>query len=146
MAIEVDDLRKSTVSSDINVTPMVDVMLVLLIIFMVVTPSLLQGFQGQLPRGDNLKEREADENRVELGIDANGDYYLAKKPIARENALALLTNEFAIRPQDKVLFVKADARLKYGEILEAMRIAREAGARVTALITEKNASDDQGGH
>jgi biopolymer transport protein ExbD len=136
MAFEAEGFRKSDVSSDINVTPMVDVMLVLLIIFMVVTPALLQGFQGELPRGDNLKDREADESRVELGIDLNGDYYLRKKPIRRADAAMLLKREFDMRPQDKVLFVKADRRLKYGELMEAMKIAREAGARVVAAVTE----------
>jgi biopolymer transport protein ExbD len=137
--MDMDELRRSTVSSEINVTPMVDVMLVLLIIFMVVTPSLLQGFQGQLPTGENLKERESDDKRVEMGIDLLGNYYLNKKRIDKENAVALLTQQFNMRPQDKVLFLKADARLKYSEIMEAMRIAREAGARVTALITDRQA-------
>jgi hypothetical protein len=61
-----------SVSGDINVTPLVDVMLVLLIIFMVVTPSLLQGFQATLPVGDNLLERPEEESRVVVGIDVDG--------------------------------------------------------------------------
>lgn len=141
MAFEPEGFRKSDVNSDINVTPMVDVMLVLLIIFMVVTPTLLQGFQGQLPQGDNLKDREADESRVELGIDLNGQYYLRKKPIRKEDVAMLLKREFDMRPQDKVLFVKADRRLKYGELMEAMKIARDAGARVVAAVTEGRGKD-----
>ena len=76
------ELRSSNVISQINVTPMVDVMLVLLIIFMVVTPAIVAGFQVQLPRGEHLRERPEYEQRVVLGIDAEGRYYLNKAPIA----------------------------------------------------------------
>ncbi len=138
-----EDFSSSNVLADINVTPMVDVMLVLLIIFMVVTPALLAGFQGQLPQGEHLKERQDDPNRVELGIDMNGDYYLQKKAIRKEDAGTLLKQQFDARPQDKVLFIKADKRLKYNAIIEAMRVARDAGARVTALVTEKPAGSKE---
>lgn len=132
-----ESFRTSGVLADINVTPMVDVMLVLLVIFMIVTPALLAGFQGQLPRGVNLKSRQDDPNRVELGIDADGNYYLDKHAIRKQDAATLLAQDFARHPQDRVLFVKADRRLKYGEILKAMAMARAAGARVIAAVTEK---------
>jgi biopolymer transport protein ExbD len=121
----------------INVTPMVDVMLVLLIIFMVVTPALVAGFQVELPQGEHLKSRGEREGRVELGIDAEGNYYLNKRPIARDDALELLTAEFESRPGDRVLYVKAHRGLKYQEILDAMTLARQAGARVVAAVTQK---------
>ena len=70
------------VASQPNVTPMIDVMLVLLIIFMVVTPALLAGFNAQPPQGQNLKDHpEDEENDQVLGIDKDGNYYLNKKPI-----------------------------------------------------------------
>ncbi len=122
---------------EINVTPMVDVMLVLLIIFMVVTPTLLAGFEAQLPVGQNLKERPDDQERTEFGIDVNGDYYLNKSPMLKEDALRLLQEEFMVRhPDDKVLFLKADRRLPYGDIVELMEIARDAGVRVVAAVSE----------
>jgi len=122
---------------EINVTPMVDVMLVLLIIFMVVTPTLLAGFEAQLPVGQNLKERPDDQERTEMGIDVNGDYYLNKSPMLHEDALRLLQEEFMVRhPEDKVLFLKADRRLPYGDIVAAMEIARDAGVRVVAAVSE----------
>jgi len=137
------DIKDANVMADINVTPMVDVMLVLLIIFMVVTPSLLAGFQAKLPEGINLMAREDDDERTTLGIDINGDYYLNKKPINRDDALELLTAEFERHPDDRVLFVKADAGLRYGVMLEAMDVARDAGARVIAAVTESPASTEE---
>ena len=124
------------VSSDINVTPLVDVMLVLLIIFMVVTPALLQGFTATLPVGDNLAERPEEESRVVVGIDRDGKWYFNKRLIAKENMLPALTSAFAERPEDKVLYLKADAGLKYQEILEMMDVGRDAGARVLAAVSE----------
>jgi biopolymer transport protein ExbD len=132
---------------DINVTPMVDVMLVLLIIFMVVTPALMAGFQAQLPVGNNLKERPDEEGRVTLGIDLQGRYYLNRAPISKEQAPDLLKREFDARPQDKVLFLKADKGLAYSEVLAAMKVARDAGARVVAAVSEAppNSDDDEEG-
>jgi biopolymer transport protein ExbD len=121
---------------DINVTPMVDVMLVLLIIFMVVTPMLLQGFTATLPQGANLLERPADEARVTLGIDVAGDWYLNREKIRREDAPALLAAQFAAQPDDKVLFLKAHNDLPYEEIAVAMEVGRRAGARVLAAVSE----------
>jgi biopolymer transport protein ExbD len=125
------------VMSEINVTPMVDVMLVLLIIFMVVTPTLMAGFAAQLPEGEFLLSRPDKDERVELGIDREGRYFLNKVEIRRAEAPALIQAEFDARPDDKVLFLKADKGLKYEELLTAMQLARDAGARVVAAITEQ---------
>jgi biopolymer transport protein ExbD len=125
-------------TGDINVTPMVDVMLVLLIIFMVVTPALLQGFTATLPQGENLIERPADEARVTLGLDVQGNYYLNREPIPKDQALVRLQIEFANQPEDKVLFLKAHHDLPYSAVLEAMRIGRDAGARVMAAVSEQS--------
>jgi biopolymer transport protein TolR len=126
-----------SVSSDINVTPLVDVMLVLLIIFMVVTPALLQGFQATLPTGDNLLERPEEESRVVVGIDVEGNWYFNKRPITRENMFLALQTSFIERPEDKVLYLKADNGLPYQAVLEMMDIGRDAGARVMAAVSEK---------
>jgi biopolymer transport protein TolR len=124
------------VTSDINMTPLVDVMLVLLIIFMVVTPALLQGFQAVLPTGDNLLERPEEESRVVVGIDVDGNWYFNKRPISRENMYLALQTAYAERPEDKVLYLKADAGLPFQAILEMMDIGRDAGARVMAAVSE----------
>ena len=135
--MESHDVKDTNVMADINVTPLVDVMLVLLIIFMIVTPTIMAGFQHELPQGVNLKPREEDENRTTLGIDRNGNYYLNKRPIRKEDALALLKQEFDRHPDDRVLFVKADRGLKYGLLMEAMEIAKESGARMIAAVSEQ---------
>ena len=137
MSMESHRITDANVMADINVTPLVDVMLVLLIIFMIVTPAIVAGFQAQLPEGVNLLSRPEEENRTVLGIDVQGNYYLNKRPIARADAAALLAQEFARHPDDRVLFVKADRTLRYGEMMEAMALGKEAGARVIAAVTEQ---------
>ena len=127
---------KPALQGDINVTPLVDVMLVLLIIFMIVTPTLLQGFQATLPTGDNLLERPEEESRVVVGIDVDGNWYFNKRPISRENMYVALQTAFAERPEDKVLYLKADSGLPFQAILEMMDIGRDAGARVLAAVSE----------
>src|ERR671924_543872 len=67
---------KAAVAADINVTPMIDVMLVLLIIFMIVTPAVTAGFQATIPRAKNPDAREEAEGEIRLGIDRDGKYYL----------------------------------------------------------------------
>jgi len=138
-------IKKSSLNAEINMTPMVDVMLVLLIIFMLITPMLMSGFKAELPIGENLIERPDDESRTTLGIDAGGNYYLNKEPIRKEDALRLLTAEFERHPEDRVLFVKADRSLKYSEVKAAMEIARDAGARVMAAVTDQVATEDEEG-
>jgi biopolymer transport protein ExbD len=149
---------RSAIMGDINVTPMVDVMLVLLIIFMVVTPALVAGFQAQLPVGMNLKERPEEEGRTVLGIDAGGAYYLNTRAVptcgapdrtsaeGRARCAAevrgRLAAEFQAHPQDRVLFVKADRGLKYQEMIDVMRLAKESGARVVAAVTEQTPVED----
>lgn len=133
-----DNTKQSSVMADINMTPMVDVMLVLLIIFMVVTPALMAGFNAKLPQGIHLEDRPDQGERTTLGIDREGRYYLNRQVIAREDAQQLLKAEFERHPDDRVLFLKADRSIRYGEVLAAMRLARTAGARVVAAVTEQS--------
>ena len=133
---ESHDVKDTNVMGDINVTPLVDVMLVLLIIFMIVTPALLAGFQAQMPEGVHMKARKDDPERTTLGIDIAGNYYLNKNPINKADAGPLLEAEFKKHPDDKVLFLKADKGLKYGELLKAMELAKKSGAFVIAAISE----------
>jgi biopolymer transport protein TolR len=130
----------TAVKSDINVTPMIDVMLVLLIIFMIVTPLIAAGFKATLPKGKNLDPRPEGENEVVLGIDQSGRYFLNGRPLAGgANALEdQLRSIFAARTEDKILYFKADNQLKYSKVQEAVETARHAGVRVMAAITEPN--------
>src|SRR3569832_1079254 len=89
----------------LNVTPMIDVMLVLLIIFMVVTPALLAGFNAQPPQGQNLKDHpEDEENDQVLGIDKDGNYYLIKKPFSKTAIEAEIKRIYTFRV-DRVMYL-----------------------------------------
>ncbi|HEX8849632.1 MAG TPA: biopolymer transporter ExbD [Gemmatimonadaceae bacterium] len=127
-----------SVKAEPNVTPMIDVMLVLLIIFMVVAPALLAGFNATPPQGQNLKAHPTDENSDQtLGIDKDGKYYINKQPIRYEDIQARLTQIYQNRTEDKVLYVKADKGLDYGKVLDALDIAAKAGVAVTGMITDQ---------
>jgi biopolymer transport protein TolR len=128
----------TAVKSDINVTPMIDVMLVLLIIFMIVTPLIAAGFKATLPKGKNLDPRPEGENEVVLGIDQSGNYFLNGRPIPGGALEDQLRSTFASRTEDKILYFKADNQLKYSKVQEAVETARRSGVRVMAAITEPN--------
>jgi len=117
---------------------MIDIMLVLLIIFMIVTPLLSSGFKAQMPIGVHLDESpEDDEKDVVLGIDHNGEFYLNGQPIPAEALEDQLKAIYAQRTEDKILHFRADVNLKYARIQDGIEIARRAGVRVMAAVTEK---------
>jgi biopolymer transport protein ExbD len=127
----------SGVKAEPNVTPMIDVMLVLLIIFMLVVPAIAAGFQAVPPQGVNLKAHpEEDEDQV-LGIDANGQYFLNKKPIRNETLAEQIKRIYDARTVDKILYVKADRNLEYSKVLDAVDLVAKNGVRVTGMITDQ---------
>ena len=136
MAISTGSAGVGSVKADINVTPMIDVMLVLLIIFMIVTPLIAAGFKATLPKGKNLDPRPEGENEVVLGIDQAGRYFLNGRPLPDGTLEDQLRGIFAARTEDKILYFKADNQLKYSKIQEAVETARRSGVRVMAAITE----------
>jgi biopolymer transport protein ExbD len=128
---------RSSVQSAPNVTPMVDVMLVLLVIFMVVAPTLLDGFRVEPPRAVNVRDHPTDSSDVVLGIDAEGRYFLNKQAIDSAALGPKLRAMFTSDPLNSVLYVKADQTLDYSRVLGVMDIARENGAALVALITQQ---------
>ena len=128
-------VERFEVSSEINVTPMIDVMLVLLIIFMVVTPVLAV---GALPRARTAVPEAED--RVTLGIGRDGRFLLegAKglQVLAPARLSARLAAEYARRPGDHVLYLKADEAASYAHVLTALDAARGAGVRRVGMIAE----------
>ena len=126
------------VKSEPNVVPMIDVMLVLLIIFMVVTPALLAGFNAVPPQGQNLKDHpEDEENDQVLGIDRDGNYYLNKKPNAKTAIEAENKRNYDVRTTDKVMYLKADKDLEYSKVVDATDMASKNGVRVVGLISDQ---------
>jgi len=127
-----------SVASTPNVTPMIDVMLVLLIIFMVVAPALMAGFNATPPEGVNLKDHPEDEQTDQvLGIDREGQYYLNKRQIQNKELAAMLKKIFDARTEDKILYLKADKTLDYSKVLDAIDIASKNGVRVVGMISDQ---------
>ncbi len=127
---------QSSVSSEPNVIPMIDIMLVLLIIFMIVTPLISNGFQATMPQGVNLDSRPEGEGEVVLGIDQSGQYFLNGNLIPPDVLPDQLKAIYAARPEDKILYFRAHNDLKFDKVQDAVEIARRAGVRVMAAITE----------
>jgi biopolymer transport protein TolR len=136
MAMSTGGAGQTSVKSQPNVVPMIDIMLVLLIIFMIVTPLIAAGFKATLPKGKNLDPRPEGENEVVLGIDQAGNYFLDGRPLPTGTLEDQLRSRFASRTEDKILYFKADNQLKYSKVQEAVETARKAGVRVMAAITE----------
>jgi biopolymer transport protein ExbD len=127
----------SGVKAEPNVVPMIDIMLVLLIIFMIIIPALVTGFNATPPQGINLKTHPPDDEEVLLGIDAKGQYYLQKKPIRNETLYDQLKAIYDVRTIDKILYLKADRNLQYDRVLEVLDVAARAGARMTGMIADQ---------
>jgi biopolymer transport protein TolR len=138
MAMSANSSAGGGVKAEPNVTPMIDVMLVLLIIFMVVTPALLAGFNAQPPQGQNLKDHpeDADNDQV-LGIDKDGNYYLNKKPISKSAIEKEIKRIYDTRTVDKVMYLKADKDLEYSKVVDATDMAAKNGVKVVGLIGEQ---------
>ncbi|HUQ18484.1 MAG TPA: biopolymer transporter ExbD [Gemmatimonadaceae bacterium] len=129
--------NRGEVKAEPNVTPMIDVMLVLLIIFMLVVPAISAGFQAIPPQGTNLKPHPEEERDQVLGIDANGQYFLNKQPIQNATLGEKLKSIYDDRTEDKLLYVKAHKDLEYGKILDALDIASHNGVAVSGMITDQ---------
>jgi len=124
--------------SAINVTPMVDVMLVLLIIFMVITPMLQKGVSVDMARAYNPRTmQDADkEDATVLAITRDGKVYMGSDPIAVDTITGIVKDRIADK-LDKTVYVKSDARAKYGDVVTVIDAVRAAGVDSIGLLTEK---------
>ena len=130
------------VQSEINVTPMVDIMLVLLIIFMVVTPFLQQGITVALPKNMNnpdVDPRIIKESSVVISVPNDGEYYLGKKRVQKEELsdkvdtmLKSIKNE-----QDRIVFIKSGVGVSYGDVVTVINEVRKLGVDKIGLVADK---------
>ena len=119
--------------SEINVTPFVDVMLVLLIIFMVTTPLMVAGMEVELPRAD-ASSLEVDEEQLVLSITSDGNYYIGEAPIPEEEMSERLSALAAQNPSRNV-FLKADGQVPHERVAQLMSLAKLAGIQKVGLVT-----------
>jgi biopolymer transport protein ExbD len=132
------------IKSDINVTPLVDVMLVLLIIMMIVAPLLQQGVPVTLPLAANSSEKPETQDQTVVTIDRNKDVYLNAKPVP-SGQLENRIKEILEDKSDKIVIIKADEEAPYSAIMDTMDELRHAGIEDMGLITETRRKLQQGG-
>ena len=132
--------------SEINVTPMVDIMLVLLIIFMVVTPLLQHGVTVNLPK--DLKNPEEDQriikdNSIVIAIPNDGEYYLGKDKVTKdqvkEKVEKMLTN--IKKEDDKIVYIKSGVGVSYGDVVNIINEVRSLGVDKIGLVADKKKGD-----
>ena len=131
--------KKGGPMADINVTPMADIMIVLLIIFMVITPMLQKGVDVKLPQAGNTKERKDEPKAIVVAVKKDTTTYLGAQKLDDQNQLQPLIKE---RLQDlpegsRMMYLKADDQLPYAEVMKVMDLCREAGVEEVALIAER---------
>ena len=131
---------RQDVKSEINVTPLVDVCLVLLIIFMVVTPMLQKGRPVALPQTDNPGKKPETQNEVLVSVQADKTIFIDTKWYPDKEFLAKM-RELGERASSKDILIKADRSLTYGDVRNVMKMVKEGGFEKVALITEKKGSE-----
>ena len=133
MAVKIDDDVEAY--SDINVTPLVDVMLVLLIIFMVTAPLLHQGVEVKLPKSVSQYLPKSPEDPLILSITRKEVYYLNETPIPKQQLRDRLKLILKNR-KDRSVYLKADRNLPYGVVVETMDVLNRLGVESLGMVTE----------
>lgn len=124
-----------TQMSDINVTPFVDVMLVLLIVFMVAAPLLTAGIQVDLPDNNAAPVNANDDKPIEISIDKNGAVYVGETEVELDRLSVLLTEMAKENTTEQRIFVRGDKGVSYGEIMSVVGVISETGFTKIALVS-----------
>ena len=135
---------KGGVKSDINVTPLVDVMLVLLIIMMLITPMLNQGVAVILPKASNTVDKPTTQDNTVIAVSKDGTMYVNAKPVAEAEMAAKVTEALESK-KEKVVFINADQEALYSSVMAAMDQLHQAGVEDIALIVQANKKAGAGG-
>jgi biopolymer transport protein TolR len=123
-------------NSDINVTPLVDVMLVLLIIMMLIAPLLQQGVAVTMPEAANTGEKPDTQDQTVVAINKNGEFFVNALPVASDNLIPQVQRVLEDK-KEKIVYLKGDKDAKYSAIMDVMDAFRKAQIENIALITEK---------
>jgi len=134
MAISNGNGRERGMMAEINVTPLVDVMLVLLIIFMVTAPMLTQGVDVNLPQA-NAKALRSEEERLVITVDANSRIFVGKQPM-KFNQLSDSLRAIVDRRTDRQVYFRADRAVPYGFVVKVIAEVRNAGIEKLGMVTE----------
>ena len=135
-----DDGGADELRADINVTPLVDVMLVLLVIFMVVTPLLQQHLPVDLPTTRTSTETDGS-HQVRLSAGADGSVRLNDQPVAKEALASSLQTLYATR-SERTIFLEADRGLPYAAVVDLIDACREAGIERVGIVSHKLTAED----
>ncbi len=120
--------------SEINVTPFVDVMLVLLVVFMITAPLLSSGVPVDLPKTDAKPISSTDDKPLEISLNKDGKLYIGETPVDRDKLVNLLSSMTNDDP-DRRIFIRADMALSYGHVMDILGVLNGAGFRKVALIS-----------
>ena len=134
---------KGSLKADINVTPLVDVMLVLLIIMMLIAPLLREGVRLTLPEANNTGEKPDTQSQTVVAIDSNSQFYVNLIPVTAADLVPRVQRALEDKTE-KLVYVKGDKDAKYSAVMDAMDALRKAQIENIALITERKA--EQGVH
>lgn len=132
----------SGLNSEINVTPMVDIMLVLLIIFMVVTPMLQHGVTVNLPKDLNNPQEDQriiKDNSIVIAIPSDGEYYLGKDRVTKEQVKDKVEKMLGLikKEEDKVVYIKSGVGVSYGDVVTVINEVRALGVDKIGLVADK---------
>jgi biopolymer transport protein ExbD len=136
------EVGAGAIKSDINVTPLVDVCLVLLIIFMVVTPLLQTGRAVQLPETDNPAKMPEGAKQLNVAIEQDGSVFIGDKWVATDQLLSTF-QEIHERNPEKNVVIKADSRIKYTEVRKLLKAINQAGFAGAGMVTHKKDRSNQ---
>ena len=134
---------KGGVKSDINVTPLVDVMLVLLIIMMLVAPLLQQGVSVKLPTAANYVDKPETSGQTVVAIAPDKSVYLNAKPLRPEEELGAKVKDLLENKNEKIVLIKADEAVDYSAVMGAMDELRKAGIEDIGLIIDRKRAPGQ---
>jgi len=131
---------KGSLKADINVTPLVDVMLVLLIIMMLIAPMLQQGVAVTLPEAGNTGEKPDTQDQTVVAVDSRGMFYVNALPSTPEDLIPRVQRALEDK-KEKIVYLKGDKDAKYSAIMDAMDAFRKAQIENIALITERKQTE-----